>query len=499
VFGTVVLRKSKQDQTSQVIISALQLARLRRLASLDAISEAPKDRKPALLSALALLVLVVSFEYFQQLDFSLGIFYVFPIIVAATVLRRWQVVLLAFACAWVRGQFFAQAVTLLEFWLRYAMATIAYCGVGLLVVEMSQNRRRALSAYARVKLEQEMRHHAEDQLRILAESSPAAILTLNRRSEVLAANRAAHEMLGYTYPHDLVGKSIEDHIPVLAGALRVSTGNRQIRTSASSWATRANGETFPVATWFSTYGDGEDLRLAGILVDSSEEVRERERDNFRHILDYNRLLAGAVSHEIRNMCSAIRVVTSNLGKKQGMPGDADFSALTSLVTSLSKIASFDLDQSKQQDSGWLSLNDLLGHLRVVIEPDWSDVGGEITWNIQVPSPSVHADAHALLQIFLNLSQNSLRAAQDCVDPRLEIATWADGPNVVISFADNGPGIADPSVLFQPFRPEANGSGLGLFISRTLARSFSGQLNHVPVRQGCRFELVLRRQEAVKEV
>lgn len=478
-----------------MIISALHLARRRQLANSESFNEFQRSRKSVLFSALALLVLVVSFEYFQQLDFSLGVFYVFPIIVAATVLPRWQVVISAFVCAGIRGQFFAPDISQLEFWLRDAMATIAYCGVGLLVVEMSQNRRRVLAAYARLKLEKEMRQHAEDQLRILAESSPAAIITLNKRSEVLAANRAAHELLGYSYPNDLVGRSVADQIPVLTGALRVAPGKRQIRTSASSWATRANGETFPVATWFSTYGEGDDLRLAGILVDTSEEVREREHDNFRHMLDYNRLLAGAVSHEIRNMCSAIRVVTSNLGKKQGMSADADFSALASLVNSLSKIASFDLDQSKQHESGWISLNEVFGHLRVVIEPDWTDVGGEVAWDIRIPSPMVHADGHALLQIFLNLSQNSLRAVQDCERPKLEIESWVDGANVIVSFTDNGPGVSDTSVLFQPFRPEANGSGLGLYISRMLARSFSGHLNHVASARGCRFEVSLPRRLA----
>ena len=261
----------------------------------------------------------------------------------------------------------------------------------------------------------------------------------------------------------------------------------------SSWARRANGATFPIAAWFSTYGEGEDRCLAGILVDSSEEVRERERESFRYMLDSSRLLAGAVSHEIRNMCSAIRVMTLNLSKKDMLANDADFAALKVLVNGLASIAAFDLDKKKQPETGWIELNRVFEQLRIVIEPDWNDSNGEVQWHLEVPSPRVHADPHGLLQIFLNLSQNSLRAAVDVEYPSLTFESHTHGEFCVVSVIDNGPGLQDPERVFQPFRPEANGSGLGLFISRALVRSFGGQLNFVPVEQGCRFDVALLHQ------
>ena len=168
----------------------------------------PKNRGMVLGLAALLLLLVVSFEWVSELEFSLGVFYVFPIIVAATVINRRSVVVLALVCAFVRGQFIAGLATH-EFWLRFLMATLAYSGVGLFVAESTRNRRTALAAYAQIRLEKEMRQRAEDQLRILVESSPAAILTLNYRAEVLGANRAAHEMLGYEYPGELVEGALQ--------------------------------------------------------------------------------------------------------------------------------------------------------------------------------------------------------------------------------------------------------------------------------------------------
>ncbi len=450
---------------------------------------APRNRVRALVPAFVLLLGVVALEWYSQLDFSLGIFYVFPILFAATVLSRSQIIVAACFCAALRGQFTADLPPI-DFWLRFLMATLAYAGIGLLVVEMSQRRRKVLDAYERLQVEKTMRYQAEDRLRLLAESSPAAIVTLNNRAEVIGANLAAAEVLGYEQPEDLQGRSLESHVPIFASALRKSPGGRPMRTSATSWARRENGQIFPITVWFSTYGEGAARCLAGILVDTSEEVRDREREAFRHFLDYNRLLAGAVAHEIRNMCSAIRVTTANLEHRLRLEDDVDFRALRTLVNGLARIASFELETGMEPTLQSVDLHQILDQLRVVIEPDWVDINGRITWDPEDATLHVPADAHALLQVLLNLAQNSLRAVAGTPDPHLEIRARRDGSSVVVSVIDSGPGVKDTSILFQPFRENADGSGLGLYISRTLARTFGGDLRHVPIARGCRFDVIL---------
>jgi signal transduction histidine kinase len=219
-------------------------------------------------------------------------------------------------------------------------------------------------------------------------------------------------------------------------------------------------------------------------------MRDRELEAFRHFSDYNRLLAGAVSHEIRNLCSAIRVVTSNLSRHTELVQDADFQALTKLVESLSQIASIQLRQSKQSAPGWCKLGTVLEQLRLVIEPDWADVGGEVNWDLNAADARVQGDEHGLLQVFLNLTQNALRAAQQSPRPTMEIRTRALDNRVVVSFIDSGPGIRAPETLFRPFRQDANGTGLGLYVSRALTRTFGGDINHHPTDEGCRFDVTL---------
>lgn len=453
----------------------------------------PPQRMGVLAAAVASLAAVTLLEWHLALDFSLGVFYVFPVMIASMALTWIQVVLFAAFCAWTRS-FFIPEMPVIETWLRFVMALIAYAGAGLLVAEVNRNRRVLSAAFKQVKLEQQMRHEAEYQLRALADSSPAAILTLDSQSVVLAANRAGHELLGFQEPGSLLGRCIADHVPVFAGALRVSQGTRLMRTSASSWARRADGTVFPVATWFSTYREGGETYLAGILVDTSEDVRERERENFRHLYHNNRLLASAVSHEIRNLCLALRVVVTNLRRQPGLEDAPDFVALAALSENLTRVSSFDLRRKIDQNAANTDVRAVLDQLRLVIEPDWNEIGGSIQWDLDGTLPPAHADAHLLLQVLLNLAHNSLRAVQEVEDRRLFVRARTRETDVVIDFVDSGPGIEDASILFQPFRAESSGTGLGLYISRNLVRSCGGDLSFVPAASGCHFEISLPQLE-----
>src|SRR4029078_1922928 len=96
------------------------------------------NRGPRLLTIVFLLfIVVVTAEWYSKLDFSLGVLYILPVLVAASVLNRWQTLLMAASCALIRGQFQLDLQPI-EFWLRFAMAMLAYSGGGLLVGELSR-------------------------------------------------------------------------------------------------------------------------------------------------------------------------------------------------------------------------------------------------------------------------------------------------------------------------------------------------------------------------
>lgn len=451
---------------------------------------APRDPDDALprrvVAAVALVLCLMVLEWRSRLGYSMGIFYVFPVILAGTALSSAKTVLFALGCVWARS-LFLPVDDAIEHWLRSAMAFLAYGGIGMLVVEQTRNRRALVAAYDGLRLEKELRQRVEHQLRTLADSSPAAILTLDRRGEVLAANRAASAMFGVPGTDNLLGRNLSEQLPLFVQALAPGAP-KALRVSASSWARRDDGHPFPVTTWFSTHGEGDDRYLTGIVVDMSEELRERDLEAFRQLNEHHRLLAGTVSHEIRNLCSAIRVVHTNLGARPDVAETADYAALGTLVESLSKIASVRLRESAQPAHAVARLRHVLKQLLVVVEPDWLEIGGEVRLERPQGDPYVGADAHDLLQVLLNLAYNSLRAVQGQDRPVLTVEVAIDALEVVIRVIDSGPGVADVTTLFQPFRPDADGTGLGLYTSRAIMRSVRGDLRHVPVGSGCRFDV-----------
>jgi signal transduction histidine kinase len=206
----------------------------------------------------------------------------------------------------------------------------------------------------------------------------------------------------------------------------------------------------------------------------------------QQLMKGNRIAAAAVSHEVRNLCGAISLICSSLRDRHNLTQDEDFQALLNLIDGLEWIASMDLQLRTQDMPDQVSLQQVLDDLRIVIEPDWREMSGRVCWKLPASLPVVLAERHGLLQAFLNLAQNSHRAVQDCAVRELTICVAVEEQTARISFRDTGPGIAAPEHLFKPFHPGADGTGLGLYVSRALIRSYGGELRFEPQTTGSCF-------------
>ena len=110
---------------------------------------------------------------------------------------------------------------------------------------------------------------------------------------------------------------------------------------------------------------------------------------------------------------------------------------------------------------------------------------------------VRLDPESLKQVFLNLLLNALDAMAD--GGALTVALAERGGDYEIAITDTGPGIAPDTLrrLGDPFvTTKAQGSGLGLFLTRRLVRSAGGTLDiESVVGRGttCRVRLPRRRE------
>ena len=115
----------------------------------------------------------------------------------------------------------------------------------------------------------------------------------------------------------------------------------------------------------------------------------------------------------------------------------------------------------------------------------------VFWRSPDVIPPILADRHGLLQVFLNLAKNSHRAVQGGSVRELRVTVEADDRKAMVRFRDTGSGIAAPERLFVPFQPGADGSGLGLYVSRAVVRGYGGDLRFEPQSGGTCFAVELQ--------
>ncbi|MGA9356438.1 MAG: LuxR C-terminal-related transcriptional regulator [Terriglobales bacterium] len=213
----------------------------------------PEHRTAILLASLGTVLAIAVVDWWTKPYVSLGFLYLFPIMLAAGFIPRWAIVFLGVTCALLSERF--SNLDPADAPLRTSFEALALVGSGLFISEVLRNRRLRLAS--------------QERLRVLVETSPAAIVTVDDHGFIELANHAAAELLT---PRDgqLIGQPIAAFLPELHHALRWEEGP-QFRTSMQCRGHRGNGESFLADVWFSSYKEGRTPKLAAIIADVTEE------------------------------------------------------------------------------------------------------------------------------------------------------------------------------------------------------------------------------------
>jgi two-component system, LuxR family, sensor kinase FixL len=212
-----------------------------------------RSRTNVLIASGITVLAIAALDWWTKPYFSMGFLYLFPIMLAAGFLPRWAIAALGIGCALLSERF--SNLDPSDSTIRLTFEALALCGCGLFTSELLRNRRLSISA--------------QERLRVLVETSPAAIVTIDEHGFIELANRAAIELMAPRDGH-LIGYPIAAFLPELHHALRWED-RPQFRTSMQCRGHRGNGETFLADVWFSSYKDGAKPKLAAIIADVSEE------------------------------------------------------------------------------------------------------------------------------------------------------------------------------------------------------------------------------------
>lgn len=142
----------------------------------------------------------------------------------------------------------------------------------------------------------------------------------------------------------------------------------------------------------------------------------------------------------------------------------------------------------------VTVGDLLD--RVTARPAERAVQAGFEWRLDADaatrSLTVTTDPAAVEQVLFNLVDNACKYGRGAALAVIELTAVARGRSVSIAVRDHGPGVAarEAARLFEPFRKSARdaaegaaGVGLGLALSRRLARQMGGDLTHEPPADG----------------
>lgn len=444
--------------------------------------------KSALLVRAAAIIAIISLvDWKVAAEVPLGFLYLFPILLVSRALRRYEIILLALVCMGLSELFDDFHWTLFSGLLRDMLYFAAFAGVGSYVYEAHESRRVAATHLERLEAEMLVRRGLEEQLENLIETSPVAIVSADGDGNILLANEAAHRL--FATSQEFTGTSINSLLPAFKNIPQHRQTDPGFRTIMQCKGHRYDGTIFIADVWFSTYKTGLGSRISAMIVDSSEDFRDREEEGLHQLLSGSRIVATAISHEVRNICGAIAMVHQNLVRVPGISHSRDFEALGTLVLALEKIAAMELREAPEVAVS-VRLSSFLEELRIVAEPALLESGIDVQWEIPPSLPAVWADRHSLMQVFLNLIRNSASALASKADPRLFFRVTDAPGSVSIAIIDNGEGVSHPELLFRPFQAHSKGSGLGLCISRALMRTLHGDLSYHPSDVGATFVVTL---------
>ena len=243
------------------------------------------------------------------------------------------------------------------------------------------------------------------------------------------------------------------------------------------------------------------ISLLGRLVATAvQNIRayEAERstaDELRRLSALRADFVSLVSHELRSPMSAVIGAARTLqGRWRELTPEQRESFLALIGDETSRLARLidDVLDTSRIEAGTFSFTfsdvDLGELLRdVIAAAEFAQDEVELTADVGA-LPRVRGDRERLRQVIQNLVDNAVKYSS--AGGRVRVSATADDGHVLIDVADQGPGIPpeDRELIFQKFGRSSSGtakpgSGLGLFIARSIAEAHGGTLgvDSVPAR------------------
>ncbi len=325
----------------------------------------------------------------------------------------------------------------------------------------------------------------------VAENSVNPIEITDLNGKIIYVNRAFEIASGYS-KEELLGKN-----PRVfgSGKLPSSFWDKMWATISSGkvWVgevenRKKNGEPFFTQLLISPIieKDGKVSGYFAIHRDLTEKrTLERQLIHTQKMESIGTLAAG-IAHEVGNPLASISALVQVAQRSSKDPFvNEKLSLVKSQITRISKIIR-DLVDFSRPSNYELELTDINKVIQEAVEitrvgTKAKDINFETNLSDTIPVLPLIADQ--IQQVFLNILLNAVDAISEKKEKqneKIKVDSYADSDWVYITFRDTGPGIKDENLnkIFEPFfttKKEGKGTGLGLWVSYGIVKSFQGDI------------------------
>ena len=208
-----------------------------------------------------------------------------------------------------------------------------------------------------------------------------------------------------------------------------------------------------------------------------------------------------VSHELRTPLTSIRGFAQTMlsswdkiddeSKKKFLEIiEQQSNRLIHLVEKILSVTKIPTENFAMKKTG---VNENIKSVLQIIKQKYNDYNFELL--LEKSNPEIYADSEKLQQILINLIENACKYSES--GSTVKISTSADNKNVNIFVQDEGIGIDEKyaekifekfSRIDNPLTRKTQGSGLGLFITKSLTEKMNGKIGFKNMEKGTRFEL-----------
>ncbi|MDR3417398.1 MAG: ATP-binding protein [Nevskia sp.] len=372
---------------------------------------------------------------------------------------------------------------------------------------------------AREQAERE-RRIAELRWQAVFENSVVGVVLADEQGRIIASNKRYRALLGRgdgnTAGDSLAGDLAEPQRTSLNRQLAELVAGQRQRVELELPHRGGNGTPLWLRTHVTVVPGTPDFPrfLTAFCEDMSgrkhaEEALLAARSDLAHATRLTMMgeLAASIAHEVNQPLSAV-VTNSNAALRWLAGATPNLAEARSTINWIMRDAKRASDviariralmRKAEQPLEPLNFNDVVRDSLDLVRSELARHKVEVELELDPALPTVMGERIQLQQVFLNLVINAIEAMAGVQGRphRLFIRTASQAgeePGIVAEITDNGPGVAKDNLeqLFAAFfttKPE--GTGLGLWISRSIIENHAGHLLALPNEdQGMRFRIVL---------